>query len=509
MPGTLVTLGPFKGGLATASDPSSIADNELAACDNWDLDFDGSLINRPPITLDTQGPVSNQNIDLLGYFVDSNTGTSYLLGSTDNAVHYLSGGTWTQITTGFRAAAATQFLDKMWIVAVPGSGSNGGSWVPTGGAGTFTTVASMPKGMGIVVYKDRLWIAAGSLESTNGSRLYFSAIADGSTWNGSDFIDVNKGDGQKLIDLYSYSNNLFLFKEDSTYVFSYDSAPTKGTIQPVSKVIGVSDIRCVAQFQTAIYVYHEGSIFELVNYNYSQLDITVNLQADTSLSTSYFRPVAVSIVNNRLVIRYFEKIYVFNLKLRAWTTWTSAFEPGAWFQVPQSPGSNQPPSFVSSSCILNSREVYDLFDGIDVNKSESFNCYIKTKIYDIDAPGMFKKLYWWGIDVIAQGTVVVSVTPVVYSVSVTWNDVSTFTWNQVAVNTWDQPLVLNLAVTENIGVSGSNVRKFLKAVKAIRFRSVFFEVTLPTTGTTSTSPVKLFKVVPSLAMKEKVVKMVS
>jgi hypothetical protein len=506
MPGDDVVIGPFVGGLNTASDPTSIGDNEVADISNFDIDFDGSLVSRPPITTGVQGPVSGQNCDIIGIFVDATNGQVYVIGSTNNEIFYFNAGAWTSITTGFRASAAIQYLDKMWIVAEPGSTSNGGQWSPSF---PFAAVATMPKGQSIQIYKERLWIGAGLKETVNSSRMYFSAIADGTTWAGVDFIDVNKGDGQKLVDIYSLSNNLYVFKEDSTYVFSYDSAPTKGNLQPVSKVVGTSNLRCIVQYENILYVYHEGFVYELINYNYTKLNVKVDFTSDTSLATSYFRPVAMSVIGDRIILRYFEMQYVFYIKLRAWSKWESSFVVGRWWKLPKDINSNFNDSYTTHSYLLNNRAIYNLYDGFDLTKTETYTCYIKTKIYDFDTPTAYKRLYWWGIDLLGQGNVVAKVTPVVYSSAVTWGNLAARTWGSLLINTWGQPLVKDNSVSETIPIANNMIRKLVKSLKALRFRSIFFEVTMSTTGTILTAPCKLFKIIPLVKPKSKVAKKVN
>jgi hypothetical protein len=473
---------------------------------NFDSELDGSLTSRPPITVGVQGSVAAQNVDIIGIFVDVTNAQFYVIGSTNNQIWQFNAGVWTSITTGFRSSAAIQYLDKMWIVAEPGSASNGGSWSPSV---AFATVASMPKGQSIQIYKERLWVGAGLKETGNASRLYFSAITDGTSWSGTDFIDVNKGDGQKLVDIYALSNNLYVFKEDSTYVFSYDSAPTKGIIQPVSKVVGASNIRCVVQYENILYVYYEGFVYELVNYNYTKLNVKVDFVSDTSLATSYFRPVALSVVGDRIILRYFEKEYVFFIKLRAWGRWSSTKVTGRWWKLPRAVTSNFNDSYITHSYLLNNREVYNLYDGFQISGTEAYTCYMMSKVYDFDSPILYKRLYWWSVDFLGKGTVVAKVTPVVYASAVTWADLNGRTWASLAGNTWSQPLVKDLSITDTIGVTGALSRKIVKLERALRFKSVFFEITLSTDGTTATAPCKLFKVVPLIKPKSKISKKVN
>lgn len=503
-------LGPFTGGLNTASDPSAIKDTELAICDNFDVDQDGALVSRPPIVSLLDGPVAAQNMDLLGFFVDSD-GANWLIGSTNSAVYYFNSGAWVQITTGFRARAMVQYLNKAWLVAEPGSASNGGSWVPTtvGAAGTFTTIASMPKGAAAAIYKERLFVVPGQLATTNESRLTFSNVADPTVWSGSDFIDIVPGDGQKLIDLFVVGSNMYLFKNDSTYVYSYDASPTKGVVNNISKVVGVSENRCVVQYENYLMVYHEGFVYELVNGVYQKLNYKVDFIPDFGGGTSYFRATSLSLVGERLIVRYFDKTFVFGLKTRTWSTWSGNFKPSNWITEPQASTAIALRRYVAGAAESTNRSTYVIQDGIDAIAAETFTCTMSTRIFDFDSPGTFKKLYWWGVDIISTGNVTGTATPVIYTFNVTWGSLAGFTWGSMSMFTWGQPGNTIPTVVDTTNTAGNVARKFIKFLKALRFRSMFFAVQMNTTGTTATAPVKLFTVNPVIALRERVPKEVN
>lgn len=498
-------IGPFKGGLNNVGDPTSIDADELSVCQNFEFDVDGSLSSRPAIVNYTSYATAN-TMDLLGYYVDDATGTSYLIGSNDSGVYYLSGSTWNTITTGFRSYAATQYLDKMWIVAAPGAASNGGSWDPSAG---FSTVASMPKGMSIGAYKDRLFVGAGEKASSNSSRLYFSGIADGTSWPAPNFIDIHKGDGQKLVDLFVLNNNIYLFKSDSTYVYSYDSAPDKGVVQTVSTNIGASGLHCVAQYQNYLLVYHEQYVYELINFNYSQLNVRLTFTPDFSTTGTYFRPVAISVVTDRLVVRYFDKSFVFNFLTRTWTQWVSTKVYSHWIQQPKASTSNAASFYVSSTAILNSAEIYSLLDSFDPARTESITCVARTKYFDFDSPQTFKRLFWWGVDVIAAGTVTAKAVPIVYNQFLLWNVLTGYTWNDLIGNLWQQPLLPDTTITTVVDTSTTKSRKFLKFMKAARFREIYFEFQITTDCSPSMAPVRLFSFLPTIGIKQKVSKQIS
>lgn len=498
MSGSPLKLGPFSGGLNNVSDPTSISDKELSVCLNWDFDVDGTLISRPAFVPDsTLGPVAGLNVDIIGWFVDS-AGAAYMIGSTSGGIYYKSSGVWTLIVSGFKSSAAIQYLDKMWIVAEPGSAVNGGSWSPSGG---WTTVATMPKGMSITTFKERLWIAAGQLEPTNGSRLYFSAIADGSTWAPADFIDINKGDGQKIQDIYSLSSNLYCFKSNSTWVLQYDSTPAKGSVNPVSKTIGVEAARCIVQYENILYVFHKGYLYELVNYTFNKVNIRTTITENAT--GTYYLPVHLSLINNRVLVFYYGNIFVFYLFTRTWSQWNNVF-PGRMLFNPTSGSGAIPAQYICGDNVISSRTTYTFTDDFNASLVESgFVAEMSTKIYDFNSPNLFKKLYWWGADVLTAGDVTAKVTPIIFAVPISWSSLAANTWDSLAGNTWARPLNSDVSVIETTTTPGA-IRKFLKFMKSIRFRNVIFN--LKFTVADWGNPTRVYSLSPVIATKQQVTK---
>lgn len=123
---------------------------------------------------------------------------------------------------------------------------------------------------------------------------------------------------------------------------------------------------------------------------------------------------------------------------------------------------------------------YLLEDYVGSSAVESFTCSLTTKTYDFDRPGSFKVLFWWGVDCLFKGTINASVTPVVYVPSVT-------------------------ATADTVTADPSKpTQRFVRFLKKLRFREVFFKVQLPITGQTSDSPVRVFSLSAYLAEKQTV-----
>lgn len=378
MVGQPLRLGPFIGGLNTASDPTAIGDAELAICDNFELDIDGSLVSRPPIT-ELEGHSGwTERIVLLAEAVFS--GTHYLIGSNTNGVYQYTGGTWTLITNTIQATVAVQYADVVYLIAKPGSANPGGKWSPSGG---FTTVAALPKGQAAVVHKARLFVVPGMDSLTNTSRLQFSDADDLDTWDPVNFIDIAQGDGTKLIDIVVFQDNLLLFKNRSTYALAYDIRPTDAVLREVSSTIGAERQFNVANFENQVYLYHRGWVYEIINYDFHRLNTKVPfIQDSTTPSPFSSEHTFVSIMEDRLICRVQNQIYVYGLKTRTWSQWKSAADVLHYFGPIVTIHGDPGDTYYAGSAVTNFRTVLQLFSK---TASNTFEQTLNTDLAVLDS----------------------------------------------------------------------------------------------------------------------------
>lgn len=362
MVGQPLRLGPFIGGLNTASDPTAIGDAELAICDNFELDIDGSLVSRPPITELAGHSGWTERIVMLAEAVFS--GVHYLIGSNTNGVYQYTGGTWTLITNTIQATVAIQYADVVYLIAKPGSANPGGKWSPSGG---FTTVSALPKGQAAVVHKARLFVVPGMDALTNTSRLQFSDADDLDTWDPVNFIDVAQGDGTKLIDIVVFQDNLLLFKNRSTYALAYDIRPTDAVLREVSSTIGAERQYNVANFENQVYLYHRGWVYEIINYDFHRLNTKVPFVIDSTTPSAFSSEhTFVSLIEDRLICRVQNKIYVYGLKTRTWSEWESEADILHYFGPVVTIHEDTEDKYYAGSAVSAFRTVLQLF-----NKSDS------------------------------------------------------------------------------------------------------------------------------------------
>jgi hypothetical protein len=519
MTSQILRLGPFSGGLNIGSDPVLIADNELIDCLNLELDSDGSLVSRPPIQIAFQG-ASNERLLIFGSVVF--TGNLYLF-ATRNGSTYVSsnaGSSWTALAPGGTARECKTmevYNNTVWLPATPLSVGGGISWTPAGGA---IAVAAMPRAEKCIVHKNRLYICPGETATTTESRLSFSQAADFTTWPGANFIDVQPGDGDTLNNVAVYQDNLLLFKGESTHVLAYDLDPTDAILREINPVVGSTGEFGIAQYENAVYCLHRNRVYEINNFNFTLLTLKVPPVFDNSLptgTTARYENQHLSTLGERLVVRYFNRTYVFNLRTRTWSEWRKTdnsstiewhiFGPLVRARDLTNAGIDTYYTGYSFDVSSGGYKVIKILDGRVSGAVEGISasnhkmyCIATTKNYDFADPLKYKKLFWWGADIITGQTIVGSITPITLVNSVTWDSLTTQTWGDLS--TWGSPITGSIAFLDAVaGDDIANTNKLVKFGKSMRFRKANFSIRLETNGS-PIQPTKLFQLMAIIDVKQ-------
>lgn len=518
MPGEAIQIGPFTGGLNTFSDPTAIADNELTVCENFELDLDGSLVSRPPFVYRNinmpLGATGNANI--LGYFYGPGN-VPYLIGSDGlSSTYYFSGTTWILITNTFAATSMAQFDNKAWLLAPFGSTNPGGRWEPTGG---FVAEPEMPRGDSIVAYKQRLWVAGGRDALLNATTVYYSNTLDitpfwptfSSTTN---TIRVGSGDGQAIVRMSVYYNSLVIFRTNSIYSYQFLNDPGAGAISLLVPNVGLSDKKSLVAYENYIYFMYDEKAYEFVNNRAQQLNIKVPFVSGDRTGIDESQARSVSLFNDRIIFSYFNFLYVFGLRTRTWSVWKSTTQGpiGEVFTAVTDSDFEEAITFSSAIVPAGSPRVAKTLHISDVVSldEEDFVCIAQTKNYNYQSSSTYKRLFWWGVDAIFRSQVKAIVTPITFNTAVTWNDMNQYTWASVASNDWSQPAYPGSDIqTIRDTPGGASIRKFVKFLKALRFRQVHYRLEFNTDGSSSSAPVRLFSLMTYVRAHQRVSKTVS
>lgn len=547
-------IGPYSGGINQYSDISAIADNEMTDCVNFDIDLDGSLKSRPPwkllygssatIATGTIPPDSHQL--MLGSFVYE--GVQFIIFNSCHTgvyaawIYFMGGindGTIQKIADG-TYQAAIRYGD---IVYLPPGPEGGNASLGTGqsynlASGLVSSLPNMPRGYAACVYKDRLWIS-GRRGITGNSRLFFSDLAAFGTFQTSSFFDINAGDGDSVNDLIVYQDNLVIFKDNKTYVLSYDQGPPQAVLQQISTTIGVMGLGCVVPYENSIFLLQYNEVYEMSNYTFTRISVKVPFEYDhmtpfegqTSTINEWWKyGQSLSNVGDRLYARFFNRMYVYHLRLRAWTRYSSTDENinyigrairldntntdlnrgyesyvacSALGKVTDANG------FGTSGAWKGYVKIFIMQDRYEISNQENgnivpnycdINCSMTTKAYDVGLSHRFKRLLHWGVDCITGRNISGTLFPFAVSYKITWQQLHAIQWSDL--NTWGYPMYVMPDVTVSQPQGAGVVRRFVRLGFSLRFRLLQFQVKMTTAGNITDGPARIYSITAFVGAKQ-------
>ena len=504
-----VALADFSGGLNNYWDPGSIADNEVPFLINMDFSPNGALISRPAIyDSGIPAPVNGQYTDILGYFTPAN-GSRYLIATSDAKTWSYDieavSPSWVEVWA-FKATGYVQYNDE----AVFCKATTGGRrWTVAGGG---TNITTMPALDGLMIFRDRFF-GWGVANTVNQTKLYFSdtitlAVPLGVyNWNADSVFNIGRGDGQRISYVLADYSKLIIFKSNSTYSLTYSGLVEEGVISLIQQGIGAENHDCVANYQNGYVVLHDQTLYKFMNDSYSPLNaqkVIFNTAAG-----SWKKTFAVSVVGERAIVWFNGEIYVLNLETGTWSIWESSAFPAIFKQrerLNDEVLENEVAYAISGSMTSGKWKIYFMENKSTTSGgSETFQCVLRTKIYDFLTPAEWKRLYWWGIDVSAVGEVRTSMYVVGLERQYSWDYMETYDWDflQASFN-WDRPGSGDPSISTVRNINDFEPRRtFLKLEQGVRFRRVYFEVYLNCDGTPATAPAQMFSITPLVGIKAK------
>lgn len=512
MPGTAVALGPFAGGLNNASGSGEgIDDKEVFSCLNLEVALDGgSLVNRPAIRQFAISGISPADgIKLIGTFLPEN-GERYIVAAVGDVVHVIDVSTGASAAnhTTLTATCCIQYQNRLYVIPQATSAGDGGYFDE---ALTWTAVAAIPRGDAVVLYKERIWVAAGITATSNTSRFSFSAVGDGTTWGGADFIDLAKGNGEKLVYMTTTANDIILFKEHSTWRFGYASDPAKADTTLIDNKIGVPAINCAVTYNNnTIYVLHDNSVYELYGGVYTRISDKIELTQvldNTLYSTDLY---GLTLHRDRLFVRYYSNLYVLSLRTQKWAQWSSTRKFSRVVSIP-SATIGLDVAYAHSASTDTAGELFTFIDDrtTGVGTDETFTCSITTKTYDFDVPHKFKMINMWQLQIATSSDADGSFTIPNSSIPPTWYEWGqTYTWYSInaAGITWNNQTAVTSTKTVT-PTGGAYGRKIIKYGTKQRFRQGYFTISCPAVANTVLdSSVKLYDITVFLTQKQNVVR---
>lgn len=532
------TLQQFTGGLNNYWDQSAIADNELASIVNMEFTTNGALISRPPIYKETSGgtpvttPVAGQAIDIIGTYI-KNDGTRYLVVTTTAKtwIYSVTAKTWTEIAA-FKAADCTQYLNK--IVLCSTTAGQGGYWEN----GTFTNTPTMPALGGIELFQTRFF-GYGVQGTATANIIYWSNISTAgpsgestSVWNWLTaennlmYVEIGGGDGQWITAIAQGYNDIVIFRNRSTYRYSYGDVPEEGTMQAMQQDIGAESRRSVVKFENAHFVLSGGILYKYQNWLYYPLN-AAKVKFETYDYDKRFQH-AVSIVGRRCIVFHNGGVFSYNLDTETWSEWESTSRVAYFWTVPRRSEELEESLFYGISGGTADFSLWRIEDQpFSAVGTEEMKCSIRTKIYDFQSPVEWKRLFMWTADIATAKPVKAIVYPVALPETAaqlswdqiskdyedetgykTWDDLSYDTLGDITYGTWDNLAKPSGGIETLVDsfVSGAVLRIEAKLNQSLRFRRIYFELYLDCDGTALTSPVQVFSITPMIGAKAKISK---
>ncbi len=505
-------LSPFKGGLNNVGEGATISDDQLSVLQNFDIDTDGTLVNRPPIeNTGILPPAANAGTDIaadpapvlpLGYYVRAD-GSTFLVATCANKtwIFDLASKLWTKIWDGV-AADFVQYDNKIVMISET---TSGGYWEE----GTFTPTTTMPVGSGIVVYNERFW-AFGPRGTSTSTTIYFSNITGISpatsifTWTtATDFFVVDKGDGQYITAIVADPNALLIFRSSSTYQFTYPNSPANGSLTLLNSSVGADHRFAVTRYENFYWVLNQGFLYQFISYQfYSRNSQIVRFSKSTDLASARYVDVSVSVLGERIVVFYHGSIYAYSIRQQSWAEWVGQAVPGRILQMPSDtsgPGPREAFAWTGVNRGAASQRLLKIADsptGTGEYDGEEMSCTARTKTFDFNLAGTFKRLLYWTIGFRSARGVSGQIVPVgVNGSSITFDDMENYSFDDFDMSTWDAPIFKVPVFQDNIVFpTAAPIQALAKAMARIRFLSAYFEVTLTTKGTAATAPVRVFTV---------------
>lgn len=502
----------FSGGLNNFWDASTISSNEVPFLKNLEFSTTGALTSRPPIiNSGATYPVASTKFNLLGYYIKEDSDQLAVITSAGKTYIFDLGTTWTKIWD-FEASGMVQFKGDLVLCRTNGAGAK---WTAAGG---LVSIATMPAAQGLALHKERLF-AFGPTGTATQSILYWSKVSgevadfplrDHTYWDTTtDYTSIASGDGQWITGLISEQTAIVIFRNASTYGFSYnDLVGETGVVSKYRDKLGAENARCIAQYENNTLILSGDQLYSYYNGNFTSLnDQKVRFESSANDSLIDY---AVSIIGSRALVWFRGTKYVYQLKTNTWSIWESETGLAYTLQLPPKTGEIADAKIHYGISGVNSSATWKLYKIFDNSSSaagtENFTCKLRTKIYDFDSPSEWKRLYWWAADIMAANTATCRAIPVsLDSNAPSWDLLNSYTWDQLGAGTWDNPTATPVSVTTvaNIGYTYTQ-RVNLKLDHSLRFRRIYFEVEVSCDGTAATTPVQIFSLSPMIGTKAKI-----
>ena len=501
-----VPLTPFTGGMNNRREIGTLADDELAYVLNMEMDQDGSLVSRPAFLTESDNPEVAGEVrpvlELLGTYTTTAGVTSLVIASeTATWLYQTVTKVWTQIWSN-RANGYVQYDNKVVLCSTTIAG---GYWE----AGTWTATASMPLAQQIEFYQERFW-AFGARGTADQTTVWFSNLTgiDPPTsiwdWDAQDYFTVSAGDGQWVTGLMADQAGLIIFRSDSTFIFTYPTAPISGTLRQVSATTGAENQFAFARHENYAFTFSGGVLYQFLNLQFYPLsDRKISFKRATFAPGDLAANIRVSVFGERAIVWYYGNTYVYSVLNRNWSVWESpTIAPARIVQI-DNDGDTAVAYAVSGKTADTFCRLYTITDEpVLAGTGEAMDCVIRTKSYTFGAPE-YKRLHYWMTDLRISSDIAAYVYPQSEAGGqVTFDEMDLHTFDDFEDGTWDNPLLIPSEMVDEIQFGAQTpVMRAVKWRAPLRFTRAYFELQGTTDGTVANAPFRVYGMIVYIVSK--------
>lgn len=400
---------------------ASIDDSELAECVNFNIGRSGEVEKRTgfnriynsPVSTPTATELGDRIVFLIGHYqtptVSQLLATSINTATNEQRLYYSTGGSAWVYIGDYRVEHGAQYADKFYMVRADGV-------LLEWNGSAITAIAGSPAGTFCIVSRDRLFVLNTKAAGLLPSRLYFSNPGDFSTagWPGTNFIDVNQGDGDFLVACALIQDLLIVFKGTSVWTLYIQGSPADWTLRSTNSRLGCISKNTVEEFEGFLYFAGARGIYRTDG-------ITFNIVSDDIEPIFRNRPISLNQVNQDsacfyedryiCLIRYnadpFNRYMIYNVRTKGWSEWKPAMDGAdrlspAWFVVVKG---ESPLAGVYCGCFSSLGNVYRYGEGIYQDAGISYECSFATKDFDMGQPSLMKRGKWLSVDLENAGNI--------------------------------------------------------------------------------------------------------
>lgn len=217
----------FGGGLNSTFGPLTLKESESSKLQNVDFDRSGSILKRNGYSrLNSSAFNSGAAWTSLHWF-ELSTGTDYLMGTCGNKLGKMDDldGTWDDVTGALTITAGNNNHFQWATFLDTALGTNNVDvpiqWTGAGNGSAMTVPTNLTKAKYIAVWQNYIFLANITLSATaHPTRFYWSDLK-ALTWTDTNFIDVDRNDGQEITGIKPLGNRLVILKERSIHAVSY------------------------------------------------------------------------------------------------------------------------------------------------------------------------------------------------------------------------------------------------------------------------------------------------